>query len=787
MGKKIFFLALFVLVLSNISFVLADDWPTFGHDAARNSWALSFAPDYDLYSSTGLTGSIALAAGDYVESTPVIKNNVMYVLAGQLDASNHFSTGKLYAFNTATNAKIWEVSFALDQSPKVTPTVSDDGSTICHGGGSVFYCRNASDGTIFWSYADAYAGNFIYSPAISNGRVWATTRGNPPMIYAFNLTDGTVLFSKIDCDGCGDAVYNPVLSAGTLYFAGESTSPCSGGVVMALDENAAAVKWAYTSDVGAISLNTPSVHNDKVFIGVENQCEGISTKGYLLALSKNDGSLLWRAAIPVAGQHFISSMPAVYANKVIIASRDEANTNHYVFAFNESSGAVLWQSANMAYAVGGPVSVADSKVVVSGADSRKINVFSTLNGTLLWSNTASGDVYSAPSIVNGTVYTGTTSTAGTNVVELLKSDTTYEGSVSLSPLKTATIDASANSDAIIQITPKSTLLTTASGTINISEFLQQTTLTLGVTQLNKYINIKADPTITNNMLSATIKIYYTDDEIAAAGIDENSLKLYAVVGNTTVLTANSGVDKVNNFVYGTTTTFSSYGAAGNIKDYDNDGIADFNDNCVSSSNADQADSDQDGIGDACDNCINAANPDQSNADNDTIGNACDTDDDNDGVLDVADNCRIAANSDQADSDADGADGIGDACDNCMDINNTEQADADKDGHGDACDSCSKIYGAYHDAPSSNIKDVIYAIDGSVIAKGTKNSLTSKLDGAVSSLSRNQLSNARRKLDSFISELDRLYKQRKLGSGPESNEETYGALRGCAGIIKGQIR
>ena len=100
MKKTIVSLALLVLIMLNVSFALADDWPTFGHDAARNSLALSFAPDYDLYSSTGLTESIALAAGDYVESTPVIKNNVMYVVAGQLNKDNIFAkTQSFFASN----------------------------------------------------------------------------------------------------------------------------------------------------------------------------------------------------------------------------------------------------------------------------------------------------------------------------------------------------------------------------------------------------------------------------------------------------------------------------------------------------------------------------------------------------------------------------------------------------------------------------------------------------------------------------------------------------------------
>ena len=68
---------------------------------------------------------------------------------------------------------------------------------------------------------------------------------------------------------------------------------------------------------------------------------------------------------------------------------------------------------------------------------------------------------------------------------------------------------------------------------------------------------------------------------------------------------------------------------------DGDGIPDIKDNCVSTSNPDQADIDQNGRGDVCD------------------------DFDQDGIINIKDNCPNTPNYNQADTDADG---IGDACD-----------------------------------------------------------------------------------------------------------------------------
>ncbi|MEA3191060.1 MAG: hypothetical protein QOD77_1642 [Thermoplasmata archaeon] len=108
------------------------------------------------------------------------------------------------------------------------------------------------------------------------------------------------------------------------------------------------------------------------------------------------------------------------------------------------------------------------------------------------------------------------------------------------------------------------------------------------------------------------------------------------------------------------------------KDTDSDLHVDSMDNCVLTTNADQADQDGDGLGDACDpdrdgdffadpldNCRDVANAGQSDLDNDSVGDACDLDVDGDGVANAADNCFAAANGSQADGDRDGR---GDACD-----------------------------------------------------------------------------------------------------------------------------
>jgi len=118
------------------------------------------------------------------------------------------------------------------------------------------------------------------------------------------------------------------------------------------------------------------------------------------------------------------------------------------------------------------------------------------------------------------------------------------------------------------------------------------------------------------------------------------------------------------------TTSASRSFTVSLPDTDGDGVNDFEDNCPSTANANQADFDGDGIGDVCDdsdgdtvfdsvdNCPSTANANQLDTDADGIGDVCD-DSDGDTVFDSVDNCRTIANADQLDTDADG---IGNACD-----------------------------------------------------------------------------------------------------------------------------
>ncbi len=140
-------------------------------------------------------------------------------------------------------------------------------------------------------------------------------------------------------------------------------------------------------------------------------------------------------------------------------------------------------------------------------------------------------------------------------------------SVNLSANQTTFINASEAGTTLELVSSQN-----ASGAINL--ILTSTPLdipSLSVPSLDKYLRIEASDTITNNLTYVLIRLYYTDKEVNASGIEEGSLGFYWWNAPSSVWEKLSpamdwvygaGVDTMENYVWANVSHFSDYSVGG---------------------------------------------------------------------------------------------------------------------------------------------------------------------------------------------------------------------------------
>lgn len=137
-----------------------------------------------------------------------------------------------------------------------------------------------------------------------------------------------------------------------------------------------------------------------------------------------------------------------------------------------------------------------------------------------------------------------------------------------------TVNIPANQGTTVNATVADTILSivtgsNASGLITVDKYTNNPTTNtsiFGIKGINKFIGIEADSSIDDALTSATINISYTDAEVSAAGLDENTLRLYFFNSTSNGWIAfnppKGGVDTANNYVWAITNHFSTWGIFG---------------------------------------------------------------------------------------------------------------------------------------------------------------------------------------------------------------------------------
>jgi len=112
--------------------------------------------------------------------------------------------------------------------------------------------------------------------------------------------------------------------------------------------------------------------------------------------------------------------------------------------------------------------------------------------------------------------------------------------------KSGTVSGSGMVDAKTEAHTTVDISATGSHTITVASYTSNPGGALPLTALGKYIDVHIDSSA--GVTEIVIKVYYTDDEVAAAGLDENTLMLFWWNGASWVACSDQGRDTVNNYI-----------------------------------------------------------------------------------------------------------------------------------------------------------------------------------------------------------------------------------------------
>jgi hypothetical protein len=119
---------------------------------------------------------------------------------------------------------------------------------------------------------------------------------------------------------------------------------------------------------------------------------------------------------------------------------------------------------------------------------------------------------------------------------------------------TTVVDARNDTDTMVTIT------TNQAGSVTVVKYENNPggSPPSGFTALGKYIEVRTNIPSENIVWPIEIRIYYTDEEVAAAGIPENNLKIFYWDGSNWVQEPDSGVNTENNYVWARVTHLSLF-------------------------------------------------------------------------------------------------------------------------------------------------------------------------------------------------------------------------------------
>jgi outer membrane protein assembly factor BamB len=185
--------------------------------------------------------------------------------------------------------------------------------------------------------------------------------------------------------------FPPVYAAGRLYFVNNN------GTAFALDADSGKMLWKRR--IGRLNASSPAYHRHRLYIVN-------LVPGHVIKLDARTGRVLWKHSLPGRAE----SSPLVVGNTVYLGCEDDK-----LYALSTRNGHVRWATT-----LGGPVKSAPAYrrgVLFVGDYGGYMNAVKAKNGHLLWQTGSlgqgfgtSGEFYSTPAVAYGRVYAGNNDT-----------------------------------------------------------------------------------------------------------------------------------------------------------------------------------------------------------------------------------------------------------------------------------------------------------------------------------------------------------------------------------------
>jgi outer membrane protein assembly factor BamB len=224
------------------------------------------------------------------------------------------------------------------------------------------YALNKNDGSINWTYPTGFS-VCPNKPMLKDNAVYGTFWDNYDVGKLYKINATT-----------GHELWNVSLSAGP--WDNSITADGQGHLFLAIyydntmnayNEYTGQLLWTYPLHGGSLSFN--AYHNGRVFIA--------DTLGYVYAFNGSTGHLLWETDI---GDSCDISSPTVSGGLLFIGTRD--GTNGAFYALNESTGVILWRYP-IGASVTAPPSIVDG-MMLCGSDSWNMYAFDIGQGSGDW-------------------------------------------------------------------------------------------------------------------------------------------------------------------------------------------------------------------------------------------------------------------------------------------------------------------------------------------------------------------------------------------------------------------